>query len=51
MVIIMAKKAETNKDEQIGYHKGALSTLAKGPTRTFNGLDMLKVFPTFSQHV
>ncbi len=29
MVIIMAKKAETNKDEQIGYHKGALSTLAK----------------------
>jgi hypothetical protein len=26
----MAKKKETgNKDEQIGFHKGALSTLAK----------------------
>jgi len=23
------KMAETNKDEQIGFHKGALSTLAK----------------------
>lgn len=25
----MAKKQETSKDEQIGFHKGALSTLAK----------------------
>lgn len=25
----MAKKQEASKDEQIGFHKGALSTLAK----------------------
>ena len=25
----MAKKEETSKEEQIGFHKGALSTLAK----------------------
>ena len=25
----MAKKTEASKDEQIGFHKGALSTLAK----------------------
>jgi hypothetical protein len=25
----MAKKQETSKDEQIGFHKGALSTLSK----------------------
>ena len=25
----MAKKQEVNKDEQIGFHKGALTTLAK----------------------
>jgi hypothetical protein len=25
----MAKKEEANKDEQIGFHKGALATLAK----------------------
>ena len=25
----MAKKQETNKQEQIGFHKGALTTLAK----------------------
>ena len=25
----MAKKQQVNKDEQIGFHKGALSTLAK----------------------
>ena len=25
----MAKKQEAGKDEQIGFHKGALSTLAK----------------------
>ena len=25
----MAKKAQASKDEQIGFHKGALSTLAK----------------------
>jgi hypothetical protein len=25
----MAKKIEASKDEQIGFHKGALSTLAK----------------------
>jgi hypothetical protein len=26
---MVAKKQEVNKDEQIGFHKGALSTLAK----------------------
>ena len=25
----MAKKEESNKDEQVGFHKGALATLAK----------------------
>jgi hypothetical protein len=25
----MAKKQQVNKDEQVGFHKGALSTLAK----------------------
>lgn len=25
----MAKKQESSKDEQIGFHKGALSTLVK----------------------
>ena len=25
----MAKKQEVNKDEQVGFHKGALTTLAK----------------------
>lgn len=25
----MAKKEETSKEEQVGFHKGALSTLAK----------------------
>ncbi|MEM3127279.1 MAG: hypothetical protein QW331_04405 [Candidatus Woesearchaeota archaeon] len=25
----MAKKQETNKDEQVGFHKGALATLSK----------------------
>lgn len=29
MVILMAKKQDVNKDEQIGFHKGALTTLAK----------------------
>lgn len=28
-MIHMAKKEEASKDEQIGFHKGALSTLAK----------------------
>ena len=29
MVMFMAKKQDVSKDEQIGFHKGALTTLAK----------------------
>ena len=29
LVIFMAKQAEASKDEQVGFHKGSLATLAK----------------------